>query len=267
MIQYLDLMYSRISSQGSILSRRIIQIIRRTYPILYFPLADTYGTAAVTYGTVAGADGVHYNTVLQQLRAPGNTPSPYFNGTDARVKVYSDAIKDVFGSVGSYSMMMCYRIYDPAEWSSGILDYLLHLGCAGSQYIRSYTDTVVLGRMINRVSSVYGYVNPGLSGWNTLCVTDVVGGDLKIYSNNVAITTSTGRGWTPPMSSTNAAIGANYAHTPSGNFHGYFAHLILWNIEISTYTRTWLHNKLMSVGNLGDQVDFHGTPSVIYVAP
>lgn len=249
--------------------KRFIRIVQRTYPLVFFPLTETdlTETVARNYGTLAGADGEHTNVLLKSLRAPGNTWAPYYSGTLARTKIYSVPISTGFAPAAIYSVFMCYCIYDPDEWSDGVLRYILNIGSgSGTQYIRVYKDNVSPGKLIIRASTIYSYVNAPV-GWHSFLITNNIAGNLRVYHDNVQIYAGAGRGWTLPMNNFNSCICANAWNTGASSFHGYGAHLIMWNREISTYERTYIHNQAMSVGSLSGSVDFHGAPSLIYVSP
>jgi hypothetical protein len=218
-------------SKGSYLNRIIA-----TAPLVYFPLNETSGAVAKNWGTLgAPANGSYTGVNLATSPGPKGGGAPYFDMANDFVNFYSAAL-DAAINPNLGSLLIWFKVYEAADWTDGVSKYCLSIRIDSSNYfyIATPLSTPNTIRVLRRTASQWEYrdttVPGGSLAWHQAGITwDDAGNETKCFINGAQFeATFAATTMTSGLSSSYVCLGAQNI-TPTTLWHGYLAHMALWN--------------------------------------
>lgn len=202
-------------------------------PIAYWPLNEASGTAAVNLVSTT-LNGAYTGVDLAQAQAPFTCP--FWDGLNDVCNIYSAALNTANPkSEGSVAAWM--KVYNAGVWTDGTQRYVFSMATSGPQErIWMYKTT---SNGVFQFTSRVGGTEKGVSAssqsstaWMHVAMTWSDSGDAMIAYINGAQTGATqtgiGTGSANNLVTTTSCIGAG-STTPTLIWHGWIAHVALWN--------------------------------------
>lgn len=206
-------------------------------PFAYWILNEAAGPVAAD-SSGNGYNGTYVATTLGQPGIGDGNTCPFFDGTNDAVNIYSAALSAAFNPVAALGSALAWaKVNAAAVWSDGVTRYvlaLLDLTFNTAIYIRKSNAP------INQLRGIYDYAGAGLAaanylttttGWFAIALTwSVAASELKLYFGGTQQggTQALPAGWGNGLHANNTLIGANNI-APLGPWHGWIAHVSLWN--------------------------------------
>jgi hypothetical protein len=214
------------------------QTLLDTSPLIYFPLDEISGTAAINYGSLgASANGTYSGPTLNQLASPGGGNAPLFDGLNDYVDIYSAALSAAFNpQLGT--LMFWWKVFDKAVWYDALNACAINLGASSTNVLQVTQYNSHQMTYVYRAGGTYYYPAspmPGGEGWCLSTITWNKTSDLaKGYLNEKqwGDSTSTIGTWTGSLADTLCAIGGSNT-TPTNPWKGYLAHVAIWDKELA----------------------------------
>lgn len=213
-----------------------VKSIFDTSLIAYWPLNEASGTTAYDVSG-NGLHGTYTGVDLGQAGIGDGETSPYFDGANDYVNVYSAGLASAFnGDEGT--VLIWYKVTDADVWTDGIDRYLLYIATDGLSIIR-LTKRVDANQLLftYRAGGTFEYgiiTGQSSTGWIHMAMTwDAVADEVKYYIDGSLEETDTGLGtWAGNIISTFCHIGAGNEGT-AGNTDGYLAHCAIGNTALT----------------------------------
>lgn len=203
--------------------------------IAYWPLSEASGSTANDISG-NGRNGAYTGVDLGQSGIGDGKTSPYFDGVNDYVDIYSAGLASAFnGAEGS--LLLWFKVYAASVWSDATLRYMVEIKADSSNQLYILKHTIA-----NRIS--FYYVAGGTSkNINATGLTSLLffslgftwsksNNRLRAYVSGIQSgTDQTGLGtWAGVPAATNTLIGA-YSKNPTYVTSGYLAHALILNRE------------------------------------
>lgn len=202
-------------------------------PIAYWPLWETEGAVAQCLVNPA-QNGAYTGVMLGQPGIGDGRTSPFFDGTNDFVDIYSAVFRDAFnGAEGTW--MAWARVNGVGVWTDGARRDVLNIFVDGANFmylIKAAANNVVdWSKVSGGVAKVRQRGAVSATGWIHLAMTWSEAGDVQqAYFNGVAEGVAlVGLGvWAGVPIATNTLIGAS-SQVPVGPWHGNIAHVPIFD--------------------------------------
>jgi hypothetical protein len=225
-----------IRSKGGLYTSKFIA----TQPLLYFPLNESSGTAAINRGSLGTpANGTYTGVDLANTAGP-KTPflAPYFDGVNDYVNIMSAALDATYN--GQLGTIACwYKMNDMSLWTDGVYHWFIRLDRAGAQnkiqlLKRDVNNMLYWNYYANGVDTSITDITHADTSWHFMAMTwNLAADQMRAYLDGAQIGgTITGLGTWQAGNLDHANIGVQYL-TPTYPHKGWLAHAALWNRVLS----------------------------------
>ena len=209
-------------------------------PILYYPMNETAGAAAVNAGTLGtAANGAYTGVTLNSTTGPdGINGAPYFDGANDYLDAYSAALAAAFsGTEGS--LLIWARVANAGVWSDGILRSAATFRADAGNYARIEKSTVAnRRRWIYTANADVDFANQDSvsdTGWACYALTwsDSADQAVAYIKGAAAAAAMTPIGtWAGALDPNRTLIGAD-TKAPANVFHGWLAHCMAFDYVLT----------------------------------
>ncbi len=225
-----------IRAKGGTYINRVVA----TAPLVYFPLNEASGTAAINRGTLGTpANGTYTGVDLANLAGP-KAPflHPYFDGVNDYVNIMSAALDA--GYNGQLGTVACwYKMNDMTLWTDGLYRWFIRFDRGAAlnkiQLLKRDVNNMIFWNYVaNGVDNSVTDIAHADTSWHFMVMTWSLAADqMKAYLDGTQIGgIITGLGTWPAGNLDHANIGVQYL-TPTFPHKGWLAHAALWNRVLS----------------------------------
>lgn len=212
-----------------------------TGPIAYWPQWEL--TGSVSEDLVLDAqDGAYTGATLNATAAPDGSPSPFFDGVNDFNNVFTATLQGQFnGSEGSVAAWA--RVANAGVWTDGALRFSVGLRATAANRLDIEKDAAN-----NRLDFVYvagGAIRTVVHtpitdvGWMHLVMTWSASagatGEMRAFLNGIqtGVTQINLGVWVGNLLNTRTNIGCDNTVGPASVWHGYLAHVSVWDRPLS----------------------------------
>jgi hypothetical protein len=211
-----------------------------TAPLVYFPMDEVSGSVAKNWGSLGiAANGSYTGADLHSAPGPKGSGAPFFDGVNDFGSMYSAAFCTAFDAIGGECSIGCWcKVYGAAAWTESVEKEVMRIS-SGVPYSRVLYQRINSGNDLQTRWDGGGVLlaktasDKPLDWFHILMTVSLSADAMRFYVNGVQSGT-TGTGVQAWDGSTNGAAIASCAHaSPSLPWHGWLAHLAIWNRALS----------------------------------
>jgi hypothetical protein len=221
--------------------REYAQRVLHTRPgnlLAYWPLDEASGAIAHDLSG-NGFHGAYTGVDLAQPGIGDGRTSPYFDGINDFVNIYTAGLANVFSGARG-TLVIWAKIESAGVWADGVLRNMVHIAVDGTSNILGIRKAT----LVNYISIPYfaggtddtqSYSISPVPAWLMYGVTWDAGNDiLRGFIRGVEIlpSGSTLGVWTGSLAPNRCVIGAR-TNTATDPWFGYLAHCALWNCALT----------------------------------
>lgn len=211
---------------------------QRASLLAYWPLWEASGSVADNFEGTAARDGSYTGVTLGQPGIGDGRTSPFFDGVNDYVNVFSGSFRDAFNGQ-ELTIAGWAKVNEASVWSDGAMRQCIRLLVDGNNhlYIRKTTTNNLLGFYYKGGGTATLAVTTTLSttSWFHWAMTiSKTANEMKAYINGSQVgTTQSGFGaWVGLLNASQCCIGAAIT-TPSEVWHGWLPHFAVWSTPLT----------------------------------
>ena len=208
-----------------------------TGPLLYFPLNETAGAAAVNYGSLGtAANGSYTGVTLANAAGPaGEGMAPFFDGANDYVDIYSAALDAAFS--GATGTVMAWAKVAAGAWNDGTIRKVFRiLGDINNYYEMGQLAAANTSQHYGKAGGGAASINTGMSPATWICFAQTWSDGNNddefrafISGAQTGATSANLNNWTAGGLNANGAVIGAASTVPQNPWHGWLAHAAVWD--------------------------------------